>query len=380
MTDNHSGDYVPQHGATAPSGGRRSRRRSRPLLVISILVGVLVVLGVTGGTLFATGVLQTWINPGPADYEGTGEGSVSFTISEGDTGDVIAVNLYKAEVVASSKAFYNLLLETSPEPTFMPGVYTLKKHMSSAAALAALLDPKNLEIDTVVIPEGKTEAQILSIVSEATGLTIDDLQSAASNPLSYGVPAEAPSLEGFLFPATYQFSPGTSARDILQTMVDRCFEALDGSGVAAEDRFRVITLASLVQKEAGVTEDFPKVARVFLNRMDPDQWPTALLESDATVAYGAGVVGKVETTPEQRADESNPYNTYVHPGMLYAPISNPGQVAIDAVLSPAEGPWLYFVCVNYETGETIFSTTADEHAAAVEQWGQWLREHPEYDE
>lgn len=380
MTDPENTAYVPRHGGTAPSGGRRTRRRSRVVVVASIVVGALVVLGATAGTLSVTGVLQSWLNPGPADYTGAGEGSVSFTISEGDTGDVIAINLFKAEIVASSKAFYNLLLETTPEPTFMPGVYSLKKHMSSRAALAALLDPDSRQINEVLIPEGKTEAQVLTIVSEATGLTVEDLQAAAQDPSVYGVPAEAPSLEGFLFPATYTFSPGTTPREILQTMVDRCMEALDGSGVAPEDRFRIITLASLVQKEAGVAEDFPKVARVFINRMDPALWSTGLLESDATVAYGAGLVGQVETTPEQRADESNPYNTYVHTGMLYAPISNPGQLAIDAVLSPADGPWLYFVCVNYETGETIFSTTADEHAAAVDQWGQWLREHPEYDQ
>ncbi|MCF8540989.1 MAG: endolytic transglycosylase MltG, partial [Aurantimicrobium sp.] len=169
------------------------------------------------------------------------------------------------------------------------------------------------------------------------------------------------------------------ARDILQTMVDRCFQALDEAGVAEADRFRIITMASLIQKEAGAASDFPKVSRVFWNRLDEGMWPTGLLESDATVAYGAGVK-RVETTVEERADTNNPYNTYVHPGPLYAPISNPGDVAINAALNPIEGPWFYFVCVNYETGETIFSTTVDEHLAAVEVWDQWLRENPEHDE
>jgi UPF0755 protein len=304
---------------------------------------------------------------------------VSFTINEGDIGEDIARNLYEQGVTASFESFYELLLSTEPAPTFVPGVFMLKEKMSAAAALAALLDPNNAQVDTVAIPEGTSEVRIIELIAEATGIPIADIQAEAADVASYGVPAEAPKLEGFLFPATYTFTPGTSARDILQTMVDRCFQALDDAGVAPEDRFKIITMASLIQKEAGVAEDFPKVSRVFWNRLDESMWPTGLLESDATVAYGAGVK-RVETTVEERADESNLYNTYVHPGPLYAPISNPGDVAINAALNPIEGPWFYFVCVNYETGETIFSTTIDEHLAAVEIWGQWLRENPEHDE
>ena len=371
---------IPNHGPQSSGGGRRSRPGKRRGLLISLIsIGVVVVLGGVGGGLYATGVLDSLINPGPADYEGTGTGSVTFTISEGDIGEDIATNLYEAGVTASFESFYDLLLTTEPAPTFVPGVFSLKEKMSAAAALEALLDPANAQVDTVAVPEGTSEAGVIQIISEATGIPEADIQAEAADVASYGVPAEAPKLEGFLFPATYTFTPGTSARDILQTMVDRCIQALDEAGVAPEDRFKIITMASLIQKEAGVAEDFPKVSRVFWNRLDENLWSSGLLESDATVAYGAGVK-RVETTVAERADANNPYNTYVHPGPLYAPISNPGDVAINAALNPVEGPWFYFVCVNYETGETIFSTTADEHAAAVDQWGQWLRENPQYDE
>jgi UPF0755 protein len=370
----------PHHGPQSSGGGRRSRPGKRRGLLISLIsIGVVVVLGGVGGGLYVTGALDSIIRPGQVDYEGSGTGSVSFTINEGDIGEDIARNLYEQGVTASFESFYELLLSTEPAPTFVPGVFMLKEKMSAAAALAALLDPANAQVDTVAIPEGTSEVRIIELIAEATGIPIADIQAEAADVASYGVPAEAPKLEGFLFPATYTFTPGTSARDILQTMVDRCFQALDDAGVAPEDRFKIITMASLIQKEAGVAEDFPKVSRVFWNRLDESMWPTGLLESDATVAYGAGVK-RVETTVEERADESNLYNTYVHPGPLYAPISNPGDVAINAALNPIEGPWFYFVCVNYETGETIFSTTIDEHLAAVEIWGQWLRENPEHDE
>jgi UPF0755 protein len=139
------------------------------------------------------------------------------------------------------------------------------------------------------------------------------------------------------------------------------------------DRHRVLTLAGLVQKEGGPEVDFPKVARVFQNRIDQGM----RLQSDATVSYGTGNKS-IFTEDEERADASNPYNTYANDGLPIGPISAPGQAAIDAVLNPVPGPWLYFVLINGETGETAFSTTGAEHEAAVEVWQQWLRDNPDW--
>jgi UPF0755 protein len=136
----------------------------------------------------------------------------------------------------------------------------------------------------------------------------------------------------------------------------------------------VLTLAALTQKEGGSTEDFYKVARVWDNRIAQGM----KLQSDATVSYGSGGT-TISTTEAERADKSNPYNTYANPGLPIGPISNPGAKAIDATLHPADGPWLYFVLVNGETGETAFSTTAAEHNAAVKKWQAWLRAHPGFD-
>jgi len=117
---------------------------------------------------------------------------------------------------------------------------------------------------------------------------------------------------------------------------------------------------------------------VFQNRLDPALWDSGLLQSDATVAYGTGKTHLVTTTDAERADSQNVYNTYVHPGMVAGPISNPGDLAIDAALHPADGPWLFFVTINLDTGETAFSSTVEEHDAAVIVWQNWMREHPEY--
>ena len=95
------------------------------------------------------------------------------------------------------------------------------------------------------------------------------------------------------------------------------------------------------------------------------------LESDATVAYGTGNTHTVWTTDAERADASNPYNTYANPGLPIGPIGNPGDVAINAAVHPADGSWLFFVPVNLATGETVFSTTVEEHEAAVAQLQAW---------
>ncbi|MFF2276486.1 endolytic transglycosylase MltG [Agromyces sp. NPDC058126] len=346
------------------------------------LIGLLVVaaLGV-GAFFFLQGPINAVIErfQPAADYEGTGTGELVFMIHEGDTGESIASNLVDEDVVASTDAFLEAVAEADPSPVFFPGAYQLAEQMSAQAALDALLDPAKKLENTFVIPEGTATVDALPRISEGTGIPLEELQAAAAEPpANYGLPAEAANLEGFLFPATYTLDPNLDAHAVLQTLVDRQFQALDEAGVAPADRWKTIVLAALVQREAGLKDDFYKVSRVFLNRLDPAKWESGLLQSDATVAYGTGNTHLVTTTDEERADPANKYNTYVHPGLPVGPISNPGDLAIDAAVHPADGPWLFFVTWNLDTGETIFSSTVEEHDAAVEKWLAWMEEHPEY--
>ncbi|MFB6609222.1 endolytic transglycosylase MltG [Agromyces sp. NPDC056379] len=336
------------------------------------LVGLLIVAALGAGAFF---FLQGPINAvierftPAADFEGAGTGEVVFMIHDGDVGSDIATNLVDEGVTASYDAFYDLLLEQSPEPEFHPGAYQLAEEMSAQAALDALQDPANKLENTFVIPEGMSLPDALVAISEGTDVPLENLQAAAVEPpASYGLPAEATTLEGFLFPATYTLEPGLDAHAVLQTLVNRQFEALDAAGVPADQRWSTIVLASIVQREAGSNlDDFPKVARVFQNRLDQG----INLESDATVAYGTGNTHTVWTTDEERADASNLYNTYANPGLPVGPIGNPGDVAINAAIHPAEGSWLFFVPVNLATGETVFSTTVEEHEAAVARLQEW---------
>jgi UPF0755 protein len=356
---------------------KRKRRWLRPLIVIVVILAVLGGMAGAAYAIFQPQVAQlvSALTPKDDDYPGDGTGEVLFSIVSGDTGSDIATNLHKAGVTKSYDAFYSLLLQQSPQVEFQPGVFKLKKEMSASAALIALKDDANRVENTAVIPEGTAEVDVLKIVAEQTKIPIAELQSAAANPAEFGVPAEAKTLEGFLFPATYTFPPGTTAHDAIKTMVDRMFQSLDAAGVTPENRWNTVVLASIVQREAGLKDDYPKVARVFLNRI-AQGWD---LQSDATVAYGTGNTHRVETTDAERADANNPYNTYVHPGLPVGPISNPGDLAIDAVVHPADGPWMFFVTWNLETGETIFSTTEAEHEAAVAKWQQWMKDNPGYE-
>lgn len=370
-------------GSGGPGDGSRFDRQPRPrrrLRWLAITLPIVLVLGVGAGvawwgwTNYESQIRELFGWQLPNDYEGSGNGTeVIVTIRSGDIGSDVATTLHAAGVTMTYDAVYDLLLE-NPDIGFTPGNWRLQEQMSAQSAVDALQDPANKVTSQLLITEGSVLPDVLEIIASTTGISLEDVQAAAANPQAYGVPAEAPSLEGYLFPATYELDGGETAEQIIQMLVDTMFEHLDSFGVAPEQRHTVLTMASIIQREAGSNiADFYKVSRVFQNRIDQD----INLESDATVAYGTGRLHTVWTEPEERADASNPYNTYANPGLPIGPIGMPGDDAIDAALHPADGPWLFFVPINLATGETVFSETVEEHDAAVEQLLAWCRESDE---
>jgi UPF0755 protein len=305
------------------------------------------------------------------DYQGDGYSSVLVDIQPGDTGETIANSLVEMGVVKNFRTIYKLILEANPK--FFPGTYKLRLHMSSQAALKTLLDPSGSVTNRILIKEGLRVNVILDKLAAETGISRSEFSAAAKQRAAIGLPADAVSIEGYLFPATYTFSPKATAVDILKTMIGRMQQELDKFGVSAKDRHRILTLASIVQKEARQEPDFYKVSRVFLNRINIGMH----LQSDATVSYG--VDGNTVSTSAADRANNNGFNTYLHAGLPVGPISSPGAVAIDAALHPAAGSWLFFCAVNLETGETVFSTTLAEHEKAVAQWRAWMKEHPGYE-
>ena len=359
--------------ADANSRGKTVLRR------LLITLGVLVVL--LGGLAVAGAFL--WNEYGPRisqalgwtsnDFEGSGHGETIVVITAGEIGEDIAISLADAGVVKTSEAFYELLLEQDPAVEFMPGSYELKLEMSAQSALDALQDPENRIELTAMIPEGKTVAQTLEIVSAGGDIPLDELQKEAEDPAAFGLPDDVESLEGWLFPATYEFETDTTATEAIQRLVDEQKRVLEEFGVQEDDRERVLNIAAMVQREGGRVEDFPRVSRVIANRLDEGM----MLQMDSTAQYGyqQHEDGSVWSTDEALQDD-NPWNTYVHTGLPAGPIANPGRDAIDAALNPEEGDWLYFVAVNLETGESVFSSTNAEHERATEQLRSWCQANP----
>jgi len=338
---------------------------------LKLIVLVLFATMVIGGGWAAThrSEVKSWLNQVQnRDYVGNGSGSVSFNIIAGDGGATIAQHLVDKGVTKDFSVTYQAIIDSGM--TFYPGSYKLAKGMSAAAALAAIANPNSLDVNRVTIKEGLRLSVIFDQLSAATGISRSDFDSASAHPRSYGVPAGAPSLEGYLFPATYSFAKNSTAKSVIREMVDRMVQELHRFGVPKKRWNSVLTLASIVQKEARQSADFYKVARVFKNRIAAGM----ALQSDATVSYGTNGT-TVTTTDAQRADP-NPFNTYVHLGLPIGPISSPGSTAIDAALRPAKGTWLYFCAVNLKTGQTVFSTTFAQHQVAVAQFRSWLQQNP----
>lgn len=301
-----------------------------------------------------------------ADFSGAGTDEVIITVSEGESGEQIAESLVSSGVTASFGPTYRALLAT--DGLFYPGDYQLRKQMNSKIAVEALQNSANRVEKRALVKEGYRASQIFEVLSEVYGVPISDFE--AVSPADLNLPSQAVNLDGYLFPATYSFSKTDTALTMLQSMWKRMQQELSSLDVPSNKIHETLTLAGLVQREGRSPEDFAKMARTFLNRVDVGMH----LQSDATVSYGVNSK-TVSTTAAQRAND-NPWNTYKYPGLPIGPISAPGTAAIKAALNPAVGDWLFFCTVNLETGETEFNETYAGHEVSVAKWRAWMRANP----
>lgn len=348
---------------------RQKRRAARRRVTLIVTALALVVLGV--GASIAYNFVQGFESSETtiADFEGPGQGTVQVVVEQGATGADIASALYDAGVIASTQAF---IVEANNNPdsaSIVPGYYFMHREMKAEYALAALLDPSNRDVRSITIPEGKTLEYYKQSIANLTGASEDEVQAAMDNTEALGLPAEADgNLEGWLFPAKYDFNPGVAPQDVLSRMVDQTLRVLDDNGVAPEDRERILTVASLVEREAKLADDRPVIASVIYNRLDIDM----KLQLDSTVKYLSPSEG-VFTSDDERAIDS-PYNTYANPGLPPGPIAGPGESSIKAAIHPADTDYIYFVTVNLTTGETKYASDLPTHNANVEELRAWVRE------
>jgi UPF0755 protein len=302
-----------------------------------------------------------------ADYEGLGQGTVQVVIEPGDTGTDMAATLFAAGVVASEQSFINAARANPDSSGIKPGFYFMQREMKAEYALLALLDPSNRDLRKITIPEGKSVDFYFDKIASLTGATLEEVTAAAADTEALGLPAEANgSVEGWLFPSTYQFNPGVTPSDVMREMIETTISTLDDAGVAAKDRERILTVASLIEKEAKLDADRPLIAGVIYNRLDADM----MLQLDATVKYIAPSDGPFVSADDKEID--SPYNTYKYTGLPPGPIAGSGAASIDAAVNPASHDFFYYVTVNLDTGETRYAKTYDEHLKNSQILRQWI--------
>jgi UPF0755 protein len=333
------------------------------------LIASLVLLGLVGaGTFFAYDQIKNFVSQFQIeDYEGAGGPNTTITIENGDNGAAVARKLVEADVIKSFDAIYRDMLRT--DFTIYPGTYEFPTQIPGATALRILIEGKNRVVSQITIPEGRRIQQIKELLAEEFGFTSLEMDAALESQMSR-VSKEAPTLEGYLFPATYTFDPGVTATQVISTMVDRMEAELKSHKVELIDAHDLLSIAALIQAEGKIADDFFKISRVFANRLDIGM----ALQSDPTVKYR--YEGEQSNFTDGVRDASNPFNTYIYPGVPVGPVGNPGSLAIDAALRPADGDWLFFVSINLRTGETVFSETLAEHEKAADLYRAWLRANP----
>jgi UPF0755 protein len=370
----------------ADRGRHRHRRSARKqkggsgrsliaLFVVLVLLG-----GLGAGVWWGFDRVQGFFSA--PDYAGGGAGEVVVQVKPGQTAAEIAETLVGAGVVKSAKAFVEAAAANAKSKNIQPGYYKLRKQMRARDVVVLLLDLRNKVSTKVTIPEGRSAKQTLVLLSKATRLPLKDFEAAAKDPVALGVPdfwfkrddgkKVTRSIEGFLFPQTYEFDPGSKAPQILETMVQQFLTVAQQikfvERVQAERKispYEGLIVASLAQAEAGNPDDLGKVARVAYNRIYSNTFPCNCLQFDVTVNYYWELTGKPTKSSKQMSreelyDTGNPYSTHAFPGLPPTPIDNPGEQALTGAMAPPPGKWLYFVAIDKQ-GHSAFANTKDEH-------------------
>ena len=345
-----------------PRASRRPKQRLPKAVALVAVLVVVVLLMVTAA--YGVAKVRSHFQSAP-DYSGSGSGQVVVQVKPGESAYGLAPRLVKLDVVKSAAAFRKAANNNDKSSGLQPGFYQLRLRMSAASALALLLDPKARLLGHVTIPEGSTENQTLALIAKNTEVPLEDLKQAAGNPAALGLPAYTGGhLEGFLFPATYDIEPGTSAVEVLTMMVDRFEESAAANGLVERSRalgvtpYQVVTVASLIEREARLKEEYPKVARVVYNRLAKKM----TLGIDAAILYGLGRTSGVLHASELAKD--TPYNTRLHAGLPPTPIASPGDAALEGALQPAPGDWLYYVLAGKD-GHQLYTASYSEFLKQV---------------
>lgn len=324
-------------------------------------IPVLVVLGLIAAVV---GLGGRWWYQRQVDPPGPAGAAVSVQVPEGSSTSRIG-DLMAARGVVSNSTLFNFYMDRKHAGPFQAGTYQMRQNSSFDEAIAQLEKgpgkPVTAQVTKVTIPEGFTVAKILArIHQKVPRIAVADMQAALDQgkiPTSLK-PTGTSSYEGLLFPATYEVGSGTDGVQLLTMMAAEMEQRVGGLGIEAArahikqrwgldlSAYDMVKVASMIQFEAAVPADAPKIAAVTYNRLQKG----IPLGFDSTSIYEAAVKG---TQPDYKVD--SPYNTRLHTGLPPTPIAMPGAYALEGAMEPADGDWLYFVLTN--TKEVTFSVT-----------------------
>jgi UPF0755 protein len=364
--------------ATTRSRGRRRRRAGEQRWLRRTLgllgLGLLAFLVAFGGFWF-------WSRRG-----GALGAPFEVEIDRGLDVDGLCAELVRLELLRDPRLFALYLRVFRVAPDVRAGTHLMRKGLSPSALLARLTRGSGRPKVKLTIPEGFNQFQIAQRLFErdvAPGRTFLGASADANVLAELGIPGK--SAEGYLFPATYDLPVDSDPTALIRQLGRETFrrfhavadrypeelqmrQSVDGWGM-----HELLTLASIVEKEAGGRDEDGKIASVFYNRLhDASFRPKQMLQSDPTAGYGCLVFGEhIETcrgytgvvTPAMLRDASNEYNTYKHPGLPPGPICNPSQAAVEAVVAPEETQFFFFVAAPGK--RHVFSRTFSEHERAI---------------
>jgi UPF0755 protein len=284
-------------------------------------------------------------------------------------------------VVKSAKAFADAANGNPKATGIQPGFYTLHKQQSGDSAVTALLDPANRIVRRFTVREGEITLSIYSRLAKELGFKLDDVKAAAKDPRKLGVPdfwfvrndgkKAAGTLEGFLYPATYDFPPNVTPEIALKTMVQKFLDvttSMDFVNRVQSERkispYEALIAASIAQAEAVRDQDMGPVARALYNRVYAGKYSVCkCLKIDSSVNYWLRLQGKEpkdsnDLYQHELLDKNNPYNTHVVDGLPIGPISNPGEAALKGAMDPPPSNAVFFITID-KNGTMGFADDGD---------------------
>ncbi len=323
-------------------------------------LAAVVILAVIGYVVYTTG--RNWL-AGQIDPEGEPGAPVVVMVPSGSTTADIGSILNDKGVVPNS-TFFRYYAQWRDQGNFQAGEYTFAENMSADEAIEVLLaGPRQIEYGEFVVPEGLWISEMLPrIAQQIEGVTVADLEAVlASGQLTPRYRPEGEnSWEGLLFPAKYFVEDDVTALEVLAKMNDEFARVTGELGYGGADRkhglsaYEVIIIASLIEAEAKVDEDRPKIARVIYNRLRDNHW----LGIDATYLY-ALQDRQAQLTTELLNSTENPYYSRRRTGLPPTPIAMPSKASLEAAMNPADGDWLFYV-LSPDGRTHNFATTDEE--------------------